>query len=167
MSCATQEVKDLYHILEHEFQPVDLGSKVKPLLDRISKLGAKLSSAPSLPEVHLSQYVPSLEKLATLKLLQQVKYTYVLTSGLNISAYTYRMFFQVSNMYQTIRITYLAQMIPFFDFSVVEKISVDAVKNNFLAMKVDHMKGVVVFGNLVSCQGIEPDCLRNPLAIFL
>ncbi|VVB10320.1 unnamed protein product [Arabis nemorensis] len=147
LSCATQEVKDLYHLLEHEFQPLDLGSKVKPLLDRISKLGAKLSSAPSLPEVQLSQYVPSLEKLATLKLLQQ-----------NV--------FQMSKMYQTIRITYLAQMIPFFDFSVVEKISVDAVKNNFVAMKVDHVKGVVVFGNLVLDQGIELDCLRNPLAIF-
>lgn len=53
-------------------------------------------------------------------------------------------------MYQTIRITHLAQLIPFFDFSVVEKISVDAVKNNFVAMKVDHLKGVVIFGNLVS-----------------
>ena len=41
-------------------------------------------------------------------------------------------------------------MIPFFDFSVVEKISVDAVKHNFIAMKVDYMKGVVLFGNMVS-----------------
>ena len=41
-------------------------------------------------------------------------------------------------------------MVPFFEFSVVEKISVDAVKNSFVAMKVDHMKGVVIFGNLVS-----------------
>ena len=48
------------------------------------------------------------------------------------------------------KIEYLYQMIPFYDFSVVEKISVDAVKYNFVALKVDHMKGVVVFGNLVS-----------------
>ena len=41
-------------------------------------------------------------------------------------------------------------MIPFFDFSMVEKISVDAVKHNFIDMKVDHMKGVVLFGNMVS-----------------
>ena len=48
------------------------------------------------------------------------------------------------------KIENLSKMIPFFDFSTVEKISVDAVKHNFIAMKVDHMKGVVVFGNLVS-----------------
>ena len=56
----------------------------------------------------------------------------------------------MSKIYQTIRIESLSQLVPFFEFSVVEKISVDAVKNNFVAMKVDHMKGVVIFGNLVS-----------------
>ncbi|KAG2245165.1 hypothetical protein Bca52824_093015 [Brassica carinata] len=136
LSCATQEVKDLYHQLEHEFHPLDLGSNTKPLLDRIYKLGGQL---PSLPEVQLSQYVPSLKKLATLRLLQHV-----------------------SKMYQTIRIEFLAQLVPFLDFSDVEKISVEAVKHNFVAMKVDHVKGFVTFGNL----GIESDGLRDPLTIF-
>lgn len=72
LSCATQEVKDLYHLLEHEFFPLDLAIKLQPLLNKISKLGGKLSSASSVPEVQLSQYVPALEKLATLRLLQQV-----------------------------------------------------------------------------------------------
>lgn len=57
--------------------------------------------------------------------------------------------FQVSQVYQTMEIETLSQMIPFFDFSVVEKISVDAVRHNFIAMKVDHTKNVVLFGNLV------------------
>lgn len=72
MACVTPEVKDLYHLLEHEFLPLDLALKVQPLLNKISKLGGKLSSASSVPEVQLSQYVPALEKLATLRLLQQV-----------------------------------------------------------------------------------------------
>ncbi|KAK9270291.1 hypothetical protein L1049_025869 [Liquidambar formosana] len=139
MTCVTQEVKDLYHLLEHEFLPLDLASKVQPLLSKISKLGGKLSSASSLPEVQLSQYVPALEKLATLRLLQQV-----------------------SRVYQTMKIESLSRMIPFFDFAVVEKISVDAVKYNFIAMKVDHMKGVVVFGNM----GLESDGLRDHLTIL-
>ncbi|XP_024024658.1 eukaryotic translation initiation factor 3 subunit A-like, partial [Morus notabilis] len=125
LSCATQEVKDLYHLLEHEFLPLDLALKIHPLLTKISKVGGKLSSASSVPEVKLSQYVPAVEKLATLRLLQQV-----------------------SQVYQTMKIECLSQMIPFYDFSVVEKISVDAFKHNFIAMKVDHMKGVVLFGNL-------------------
>ena len=53
-------------------------------------------------------------------------------------------------MYQTMTIECLSQMIPFHDFSVVERISADAVKHGFVGMKVDHMKGVVCFGNLVS-----------------
>lgn len=67
-------MKDLYHILEHEFLPLDVASKIQPLLIKISKLGGKLASASSVPEVQLSQYVPALEKLATLRLLQQVCY---------------------------------------------------------------------------------------------
>lgn len=55
------------------------------------------------------------------------------------------MVFQVSSVYQTMRISTLSGMIPFFDFSVVEKISVDAAKHNFVSMKVDHMRGVVAF----------------------
>lgn len=72
MNCVTPEVKDLYHILEHEFLALDLALKVQPLLTKISKLGGKLASASSVPEVQLSQYVPSLEKLAALRLLQRV-----------------------------------------------------------------------------------------------
>ena len=53
-------------------------------------------------------------------------------------------------MYQTMKIEFLAQLVPFLDFSDVEKILVDAVKHNFVAMKVDHVKGLVTFGNLVS-----------------
>ncbi|KAJ8772048.1 hypothetical protein K2173_027225 [Erythroxylum novogranatense] len=136
MSCATQEVKDLYHLLEHEFLPLDLAAKVEPLLSKISKLGGKLSSASSVPEVQLSQYVPAIEQLATLRLLQQV-----------------------SHVYQTMTIGRLSQMIPFFNFSMVEKISVDAVRHSFLAMKVDHMKNIILFGNL----DLESDDLRDQL----
>ncbi|KAL3536377.1 hypothetical protein ACH5RR_004838 [Cinchona calisaya] len=139
MSCVTQEVKDLYHLLEHEFIPLDLAPKVQPLLTKISKLGGKLSSASSVPEIQISQYVPALEKLATLRLLQQV-----------------------SQVYQMMKIENLLKMISFFDFAVVEKISVDAVKHNFIAMKVDHMKGAVIFGQ----QSLESDGLRDHLALF-
>ncbi|CAL5412444.1 unnamed protein product [Camellia sinensis] len=45
MTYVTQEVKDLYHLLEHEFLPLDLASKVQPLLTKISKLGVVRSLA--------------------------------------------------------------------------------------------------------------------------
>lgn len=76
MSCASQEEKDLYRLLEQESLPLDLASRALPLLNKISNSKGKLSSAPSLPEVHLSQYIPALEKLASLRLLQQVSLVY-------------------------------------------------------------------------------------------
>jgi translation initiation factor 3 subunit A len=54
-------------------------------------------------------------------------------------------------VFQTMKIDMLSKMVPFFDFAVVEKISVDAVKYNYVAMKVDHLNGAVIFGNVV-CQ---------------
>ncbi|PNY11494.1 eukaryotic translation initiation factor 3 subunit a [Trifolium pratense] len=136
MSYAAQEVKDIYYLLEQTFLPSDLELKVTPLLNKISKVGGIASS---ILNVQLSTYVPELKKLATLRLLQQV-----------------------SNEYQTMKIENLAGMIPFFDFSVVEKISVDAVKHKFLSMKIDHMKKVVIFGK----KSLEADDLSGHLANF-
>ncbi|KAL8529031.1 hypothetical protein ACS0TY_006483 [Phlomoides rotata] len=139
MNCVTQEVKDLYHILEHEFLPLDLALQVQSLLTKISKLGGKLASASSVPEVQLSQYVPSLEKLAALRVLKRV-----------------------SQVYQTMSIDNLSRIIPFFDFPIVEKISVDAVKNNFLAMKLDYRQSAIFFGN----KSLESEGLRDHLSVF-
>ncbi|KAF6174966.1 hypothetical protein GIB67_026454 [Kingdonia uniflora] len=136
MNCVSQEVRDLYHLLETELLSLDLAAKVVPLITKIFKIGGKLSSASSVPEVQLSQYVPALKKLATLRLLQQV-----------------------SLVYQSMKIDVLSKMIPFFDFPVIEKISVDAVKSNFISMKVDHLKGVIFFG----CLDLESDWLRDHL----
>ncbi len=57
---------------------------------------------------------------------------------------------QVSQVYQTMKISNLTNMIGFFDFSVVEKLTVDAVKYNFVQVQIDHLKGVVSFGSQVS-----------------
>ncbi|KAM7469926.1 hypothetical protein LguiA_008109 [Lonicera macranthoides] len=51
----------------------------------------------------------------------------------------------VSKVYQLMKIESLSEMIPFFCLPAVEKISVDAVRHNFIAIKVDHVKGAVVF----------------------
>lgn len=66
----------------------------------------------------------------------------------------------MSLVYQVIKIESFSQMIPFFDFSVVEKIFVEAVEYNFIAMKIDHRRGVVVFGNNLG-DGLIRDHLTN------
>lgn len=139
MTYVPQEVKDLYHLLENDFHPLDLAEKAQPLLGKLTKLSDKLSSASPVPEVQLEQYIPSLERLTTLRVLQQV-----------------------SQVYQTMKIGNLTRMIPFFDFAIVEKLSVDAVKYNFVQMKIDHLKGIVQFGS----QDLESDKIRNHLTIL-
>ncbi|VAH55194.1 unnamed protein product [Triticum turgidum subsp. durum] len=139
ISCASQEVKDLYNLMEHEFLPLDLASKVQPLLSKISTIGGKLSAASSVPEIRLSQYQTALEKLTALRVLQQA-----------------------SHIFQSMKIDMLSRMIPFFEFNVVEKIAVDAVKHNFVAMKVNHLAGAVHFGNM----DIESDVLSSHLSVL-
>ncbi|KAM0900272.1 hypothetical protein ACQ4PT_020741 [Festuca glaucescens] len=139
ISCASQEVKDLYNLMEHEFLPLDLASKVQPLLSKISTVGGKLSAASSVPEIQLSKYQSALEKLTALRVLQQASW-----------------------IFQSMKIDMLSRMIPFFDFNVVEKIAVDAVKHNFVAMKVNHLSGAVHFGNI----DIESDGLSSHLSVL-
>lgn len=57
--------------------------------------------------------------------------------------------FQASKVYQTMKIKTLSGMIPFSEFDAVEKIAVNAVKNNFIFIRIDHMKGAVFFGSQV------------------
>lgn len=70
---------------------------------------------------------------------------------------------QVSQVYQTIKISNLTQMITFFDFSVVEKLVVEAVKYNFVQVKVDHLREVVSFGSQVRTNPmfLEVNCLDS------
>lgn len=65
-------------------------------------------------------------------------------------------------MYQTIQIGNLSKMIPFFDFAAIEKISVDAVRHNFVAIKVDHLNGSVLFGKQVQLYSPDVPLLYAP-----
>lgn len=139
MTYVSPEVKDLYTLLENEFHPLDLAAKAQPFLSKLPNLSDKLSSASPVPEVRLEQYVPALERLTTLRVL-----------------------LQASQVYSTIRIADLTRMVTFFDFSVIEKLIVEAVKYNFVQMKVDHLKEVVNFGS----QDLESEKVKTHLAIL-
>lgn len=73
MTYVSPEVKDLYTLLENEFHPLDLAARAEPFLSKLPNLSDKLSSASPVPEVRLEQYVPALERLTALRVLQQVK----------------------------------------------------------------------------------------------
>jgi hypothetical protein len=49
-------------------------------------------------------------------------------------------------VYQTVRMTHLAKLIPFGDFAYIEKVAVDAIKYSYVPAKIDHKLGSVRFG---------------------
>ena len=78
MTYVPQEVKDLYHLMENDIHPLDCAEKVQPLLGKLSKLSDKLSSTSPIREVQLEQYIPTLERLTTSRVLQVRFSTYTL-----------------------------------------------------------------------------------------
>lgn len=72
-------------------------------------LGPCCSGASPIEEVSLQQYSKSLQRVAVLRLLQQL-----------------------SHVYSVMKISALADLVPFMSFGEVEQIIVDAVKHDFL-----------------------------------
>ena len=72
MKYVPQEVKDLYHLMENDIHPLDCAEKVQPLLGKLSKLSHKLSLVSPVLAVQLEQYILDLERITTLRALQQV-----------------------------------------------------------------------------------------------
>jgi len=132
---ATVEVRELFQLLEHGFNPLDLCQKVAPLMEKLATSMETFStSQASLPDVTLADYVPALERLTILRTLQQV-----------------------SHVYNSMKMPHLKRMIPFQSFDDVEKLVVDAVKFGHLQIKIDHQNQCVHFG----CQTLESDRVRN------
>jgi translation initiation factor 3 subunit A len=90
-----------------------------------------------LPEADLAMYTPALEKLCIVRMLQQV-----------------------SQVYTSMRMPHLIAMIPFGSFDETEKLIVDAVKFNYLQVKIDYQNACVIFGS----QQLESERIRNHLA---
>eukprot|EP00239_Pterosperma_sp_CCMP1384_P002815 CAMPEP_0197846884 /NCGR_PEP_ID=MMETSP1438-20131217/4694_1 /TAXON_ID=1461541 /ORGANISM="Pterosperma sp., Strain CCMP1384" /LENGTH=1059 /DNA_ID=CAMNT_0043458663 /DNA_START=84 /DNA_END=3263 /DNA_ORIENTATION=- len=141
VALAYPEVKELFHLLETEFHPLDLCQRVKPLLEKLSSYDEEAAAASAAAkgdkhDVCLAQYVPALEHLSILRLLQQV-----------------------SQVYQSMKMPHLQSMIPFLTFDEVEKQIVDAVKYNYIQVRIDYQKQSVLFGS----QFLESDKIKNHL----
>lgn len=92
-----------------------------------------------LLQVALSMYGPALEKLSILRMLQQT-----------------------SQVYTSMKMSHLQKMIPFLSFDEVEKLVVDAVKFNYLQIKIDYQNQCVHFGSQI----LESEKIRNHLTVL-
>eukprot|EP00899_Mesostigma_viride_P024205 jgi/Mesvir1/496/Mv11365-RA.2 len=134
------EVRELYSLLETGFHPLDLCARAQPLMAKLQDAAfGGMSAASPVQDLKLEQYVPALERLTTLRLLQQV-----------------------SSVYATMKIENLSKMILFFSFEQVEALVVDAVRYNFLQMRINHQARCVEFG----AHALESDRVRNHLVVL-
>ncbi|GJP74898.1 hypothetical protein CLOP_g5423 [Closterium sp. NIES-67] len=132
------QVRELHHLVEVDFLPLDLASRVHPLLQRLPELSdVKLSAASPVPKVELQAYTPALQRLATLRVLQQA-----------------------SQVYEVMTIPSLCRMVPFGDLVFVERVLAEAVGEGFVHVRLDFCEGTVKFG----ADELESDRVRSHLA---
>lgn len=79
-----QEVKDIFHLLEADFNPLELCAKLAPLLEKLPGLGAQLSPAAPVQTADLALYAPALQRVAITKMLQQLSQVWLL-GGMQIA----------------------------------------------------------------------------------
>ncbi|KAF6256090.1 eukaryotic translation initiation factor 3a [Scenedesmus sp. NREL 46B-D3] len=149
LSLVPAEVRAAYELLTSEFNPLELCKKLDPLLASLEVRGAArgcvvgisspMSAASPVKDLAMGQYVASLKRAAVLRALKQL-----------------------SEVYSTMTIAELAKLVPFMPFGDVEAVVVDAVKYDYLQMRVDHRNGTLHFGS----QQLESDKVRAHLSLL-
>jgi len=69
---SVQEVKDIFQLLEAHFNPLELCSRLAPLLEALPGLNAELSSSAPVQTADLGLYRPALQRVAIIKMLHQL-----------------------------------------------------------------------------------------------
>eukprot|EP00879_Flechtneria_rotunda_P014619 GHRR01015276.1.p1 GENE.GHRR01015276.1~~GHRR01015276.1.p1 ORF type:complete len:664 (+),score=257.01 GHRR01015276.1:165-2156(+) len=133
------EVRATYELLTSEFNPLELCKKLDPLLASLQHIASPMSAASPVKDLNMEQYIPSLKQVAVLRALKQL-----------------------NEVYSTMHISELAGLVPFMGFGDVEAVVVDAVKYEYLQLRVDHRNGTLHFGS----QQLEGDKIRNHMALL-
>ena len=125
---AGPEIRDLYNILEVDFHPLSICKKISPIL---SQIGAD----------------PEMEKYVLP--LQQV----ILT----------RLFQQLSQAYESVELSFVYSLAKFpepfqVSFSMIEKFIMNGCKKGDLAIRLDHVSGILTFDSDVfsSAKALHP-----------
>uniref|UniRef100_A0A7S0YIT4 PCI domain-containing protein n=1 Tax=Polytomella parva TaxID=51329 RepID=A0A7S0YIT4_9CHLO len=120
-----KEVHDIYDLLSpQDFNPLDLCSKLHPLLQSLEKLSESSEGSYCGRAMAFSRYLESLKKVSILRTLKQLSEAYSCLSVERVSA-----------------------IIPFATPAQIESLIVEAVKNGFLEVQVDHRDNVLYFGS--------------------
>ena len=141
VAMAPAPVADIHALLETEFAPLDLCTRLAPLLDQLAATEGATTVSPACPVPtagDLSSYVAPLRRVALLRTLQQAARAY---SRLPLDA--------------------LAAAVPFFSRGELDALVADAAARGAVSARIDHAAGVLVFGGPT----LDADALRGALAL--
>ena len=136
LSLVSTEARQVWALFEKEFHPLDMCKHAQKVFDTLSPEAMHLSSASPIPTIEFAQFLPRMRSLAVVRMLQQS-----------------------SQVYQTMKLETLQQVVPFLEFSQVERILVDATKGGAVAVRLDHQNKCVRFEG----DQLESDNIKNHL----
>ncbi len=139
LSLVSIEARQCYALFEKEFHPLDLCKHAQKVFSSFNLEAVVLSASSPIPTIAFDQFLPRMRSLAVVRMLQQS-----------------------SQVYQTMKLETLQQMVPFLEFSQVERILVDATKGGAVAVRLDHQNKCVRFEG----DELESDSIKNHLVLM-
>jgi translation initiation factor 3 subunit A len=139
LSLVSTEAVQCYALFEKEFHPLDLCKHAEKVFGALKTAPVELSAASPIPTIVFDEFLPRMRSLAVVRMLQQS-----------------------SQVYQTMKLETLQQMVPFLEFSQVERILVDATKGGAVSVRLDHQNKCVRFEG----EQLESDNIKNHLVLM-
>lgn len=116
-------VRQLYQLLEHDFNPLGLCKAVDELSMQLTEVSQTTSSACPVVSVDLAKHAASLKFVAALKMIKQL-----------------------SQVYSNMKTSQLAKLVPSMTFGELEAIIVNSVRNRYIKIRINHKDQSVHFG---------------------
>jgi translation initiation factor 3 subunit A len=131
------EVKQLFSLLESDFNPLQLCKVVAPLLEQLNALNQPVTGASPVQDMPLEAYSVPLQRVAVAKMVRQL-----------------------SEVYSVMRVSHMSELAPFIGFGQAEQMIVDAVRSGYFQARFDHKNNTVHFGG----QEVESERVRGHIA---
>lgn len=116
---ASPQIQELFSLLEAEFNPLSICTRVQSIIDYIEKVAAD----PAKGSEEMLQYIPALKEVTSIRLIREV-----------------------SQVYKTIDFPRLLELCPFVNKCGLEKLVVESARRHDLQVRIDHRKGCFIFG---------------------
>ena len=139
LSLVSTEARQLYALFEKEFHPLDLCKHAQKVFGSMDTETVELSAASPIPSLSFGEFLPQMRNLAVVRMLQQS-----------------------SQVYQTMKLETLQQMVPFLEFTQVERILVNCTKGGAVSARLDHQNTCIRFEG----DKLESDSIKNHLVLM-